>query len=85
LLADCRGGLLRDLRISVTDRCHFRCLYCLSETEAAEQSYQGRWADSTASIPITRDPDFVPPERAGKVHELHRRLTESSCSFRFGA
>ena len=28
-LADTRGRLLRDLRISVTDRCNFRCTYCM--------------------------------------------------------
>ena len=29
LLADTRGRPLRDLRISVTDRCNFRCTYCM--------------------------------------------------------
>ena len=29
LLADTRGRSLRDLRISVTDRCNFRCNYCM--------------------------------------------------------
>ncbi len=29
LLADTRGRHLRDLRISVTDRCNFRCTYCM--------------------------------------------------------
>ena len=29
LLADSRGRPLRDLRISVTDRCNFRCTYCM--------------------------------------------------------
>ena len=28
-LADRRGRALRDLRISVTDRCNFRCTYCM--------------------------------------------------------
>jgi cyclic pyranopterin phosphate synthase len=28
-LADTRGRPLRDLRISVTDRCNFRCVYCM--------------------------------------------------------
>src|SRR5277367_377212 len=28
-LADMLGRLLRDLRISVTDRCQFRCTYCM--------------------------------------------------------
>jgi GTP 3',8-cyclase len=29
MLADARGRLLRDLRVSVTDRCNFRCVYCM--------------------------------------------------------
>ncbi len=29
LVADTRGRPLRDLRISVTDRCNFRCTYCM--------------------------------------------------------
>src|SRR6476620_550930 len=28
-LLDARGRALRDLRISVTDRCNFRCIYCM--------------------------------------------------------
>jgi len=28
-LADTRGRMLHDLRISVTDRCNFRCVYCM--------------------------------------------------------
>ena len=28
-LADPRGRPLRDLRLSVTDRCNFRCRYCM--------------------------------------------------------
>ena len=28
-LADTRGRALKDLRISVTDRCNFRCVYCM--------------------------------------------------------
>src|SRR5256885_14790463 len=28
-VADVRGRPLRDLRISVTDRCNFRCVYCM--------------------------------------------------------
>ena len=28
-VADTRGRPLRDLRISVTDRCNFRCIYCM--------------------------------------------------------
>src|SRR5690348_15050767 len=28
-LLDTRGRPLRDLRVSVTDRCNFRCVYCM--------------------------------------------------------
>lgn len=29
MVTDARGRALRDLRISVTDRCNFRCVYCM--------------------------------------------------------
>ena len=32
MLADTRGRHLRDLRISVTDRCNFRCTYCMPKS-----------------------------------------------------
>jgi cyclic pyranopterin phosphate synthase len=32
ILADQRGRRVRDLRISVTDRCNFRCVYCMPKT-----------------------------------------------------
>ena len=32
LLSDTRGRPLRDLRISVTDRCNFRCSYCMPKS-----------------------------------------------------
>ena len=38
-LADTRGRLMRDLRISVTDRCNFRCTYCMPK-EVFDQDYQ---------------------------------------------
>jgi cyclic pyranopterin phosphate synthase len=31
-IADTRGRPLRDLRISVTDRCNFRCVYCMPKS-----------------------------------------------------
>ena len=34
---------MRDLRVSVTDRCNFRCLYCLPETEEAANFYRTRY------------------------------------------
>ena len=38
-LADTRGRRLRDLRISVTDRCNFRCTYCMPR-EVFDADYQ---------------------------------------------
>ena len=38
-LADTRGRLLRDLRISVTDRCNFRCTYCMPKS-VFDKDYQ---------------------------------------------
>lgn len=38
LLSDVRGRPLRDLRISVTDRCNFRCNYCMPR-EVFDKNY----------------------------------------------
>src|SRR5205823_4047130 len=48
LLIDSHGRVLRDLRVSITDRCNFRCLYCLPETEAAANFYRDRWTPASA-------------------------------------
>src|SRR5438067_1175388 len=40
MLADTRGRAMHDLRISVTDRCNFRCVYCMPrETFGAEHPF----------------------------------------------
>jgi GTP 3',8-cyclase len=36
---DTRGRIMRDLRISVTDRCNFRCTYCMPK-EVFDNQYQ---------------------------------------------
>lgn len=38
LIADTRGRVLHDLRISVTDRCNFRCNYCMPK-EIFDKNY----------------------------------------------
>lgn len=45
---------MRDLRVSITDRCNFRCLYCLPETEEAANFYRTRFNTRTPppSTPI---------------------------------
>lgn len=47
-LVDSHGRTLRDLRVSVTDRCNFRCMYCLPETEAAANFYHSRFVKNGA-------------------------------------
>ena len=52
-LVDTFGRTIRDLRISITDRCNFRCLYCLPETEEAADFY--RRQSSTNPEPIRHE------------------------------
>jgi cyclic pyranopterin phosphate synthase len=52
-LADAFGRTIRDLRISITDRCNFRCLYCLPETEEAADFYRRK--STTAPVPIRHE------------------------------
>jgi GTP 3',8-cyclase len=70
LLVDSHSRVLRDLRVSVTDRCNFRCMYCLPETEAAQNFYRGRWADLPASTPIARQ--WAPRSQVLTFEEIER-------------
>lgn len=47
-LQDSFGRAIRDLRISITDRCNFRCLYCLPENEEAANFYRERFKPDQA-------------------------------------
>ena len=70
-LIDSHGRTLRDLRVSVTDRCNFRCLYCLPETEAAANFYRGRWAHPNApATPIQRQ--WAPRSHILSFEEIER-------------
>jgi GTP 3',8-cyclase len=58
LLSDSYGRVMRDLRVSVTDRCNFRCLYCLPETEEAADFYRTKFDainNSAPPRPIARE------------------------------
>jgi cyclic pyranopterin phosphate synthase len=70
LLVDSYGRVLRDLRVSLTDRCNFRCLYCLPETEAAQNFYRGRWAHLPESKPILQQ--WVPRVHLLTFEEIER-------------
>jgi cyclic pyranopterin phosphate synthase len=69
-LIDSHGRVLRDLRISLTDRCNFRCLYCLPETEAAQNFYRGHWAHLPDSKPIVQE--WVPRGNLLTFEEIER-------------
>jgi len=70
LLVDSHGRILRDLRVSITDRCNFRCLYCLPETEAAQNFYRGHWAHLPNSAPIVQQ--WVPKTNILSFEEIER-------------
>src|SRR5205085_10278471 len=70
LLIDSHGRTLRDLRVSITDRCNFRCLYCLPETEAAHNFYRGHWAHLPDSAPIIQQ--WVPKSELLTFEEIER-------------
>lgn len=71
ILIDSHGRILRDLRVSVTDRCNFRCLYCLPETEAAANFYRGRWAHpNVPATPIQRQ--WAPRAEILSFEEIER-------------
>jgi cyclic pyranopterin phosphate synthase len=71
LLVDSHGRILRDLRVSITDRCNFRCMYCLPETEAAANFYRGRWAQGGFHPePIARQ--WVPRSHLLSFEEIER-------------
>jgi cyclic pyranopterin phosphate synthase len=70
LLRDSHGRILRDLRVSITDRCNFRCLYCLPETEAAQNFYRGHWAHMPNSTPIVQQ--WVPRTHLLSFEEIER-------------
>lgn len=69
-LVDSHGRVLRDLRVSLTDRCNFRCLYCLPETEAAQNFYRGHWAHMPNSAPIVQQ--WVPRNNLLTFEEIER-------------
>jgi cyclic pyranopterin phosphate synthase len=72
LLIDSHGRVLRDLRVSITDRCNFRCMYCLPETEAAQNFYRGHWAHMPNSAPIVQQ--WVPKASILSFEEIERLI-----------
>jgi cyclic pyranopterin phosphate synthase len=64
---------MRDLRISLTDRCNFRCLYCLPETEEAANFYRTKF--DAVHNPAPRElrlPEWKPRAEILTFEELER-------------
>jgi len=70
LLADSHGRVMRDLRVSVTDRCNFRCLYCLPETEEAADFYRVKSNALRNPSPIARE--WKPRSQILSFEEIER-------------
>ncbi|KJK26203.1 molybdenum cofactor biosynthesis protein MoeA [Burkholderiaceae bacterium 16] len=62
LVADTRGRPLHDLRISVTDRCNFRCVYCMPK-EVFDKDY--------TFLPHSELLSFEEIERAARLFAAH--------------
>ena len=72
-LSDSYGRLMRDLRISLTDRCNFRCLYCLPETEEAANFYRSKFDPiSNPSPRPLRLPEWKPRSEILSFEEVER-------------
>jgi cyclic pyranopterin phosphate synthase len=73
LLTDSFGRVMRDLRISLTDRCNFRCLYCLPETEEAANFYRSKFDPLLNPAPQQlRLPEWKPRSEILTFEEIER-------------
>ncbi|MDA1272874.1 MAG: GTP 3',8-cyclase MoaA [Verrucomicrobia bacterium] len=73
LLSDSYGRIIRDLRVSLTDRCNFRCLYCLPETEEAANFYRSRFHPVRNPLPATHKlPEWMPRSELLTFEEIER-------------
>lgn len=72
-LSDSFGRVMRDLRISLTDRCNFRCLYCLPETEEAANFYRTKFDPVENPLPQKlRPPQWKPRSQILTFEEIER-------------
>ena len=73
MLSDSFGRVMRDLRVSLTDRCNFRCLYCLPETEEAANFYRGKFDPERNPAPrALRPPEWKPRAEILTFEEIER-------------
>jgi GTP 3',8-cyclase len=73
VLSDAYGRVMRDLRVSLTDRCNFRCVYCLPETEEAANFYGSRFHPVQNPRPQRlRSPEWKPRSEILTFEEIER-------------
>lgn len=73
LLSDSYGRVMRDLRVSLTDRCNFRCLYCLPETEQAANFYRTKFDPDRNPAPVKlKLPEWKPRSAILTFEEIER-------------
>lgn len=77
-LEDSYGRVMRDLRISVTDRCNFRCLYCLPETEEAANFYRSKYDPLKNPHPLRPIPRAWKPKSELLTFEEIERVARSA-------
>ena len=58
VLQDTHNRIIRDLRISITDRCNFHCVYCLPETEEAANFYRPNTLGPSKTRPANSNPIY---------------------------
>ncbi len=71
MLVDAHGRVLRDLRVSLTDRCNFRCVYCLPDSEAAAAFYRTKFTGARHPAPGAA-PAWKPREEILTLEEIER-------------
>jgi len=74
-LRDSHGRVMKDLRVSITDRCNFRCLYCLPETEEAARFYRAKFDALRNPKPVALTPiryEWKPKEHLLTYEEIER-------------
>lgn len=72
-LPDSFGRIMRDVRVSLTDRCNFRCLYCLPETEEAANFYRSKSHPSlSATSGLLKTPEWKPRHQILTFEEIER-------------
>lgn len=75
VLRDGHGRVMQDLRVSITDRCNFRCIYCLPETEEAAGFYRTRFDALRHPLPAQSKPltyQWKPKSEILRFEEIER-------------